>query len=51
MPEMLEPEEMMKDWKVMLMARVTEMIQENQTSFIPIVTPFIQEPANKMLVP
>ena len=35
MPKMLEPEEMMKDWRVMLMVRITELIQENRTGFIP----------------
>lgn len=51
MPKMLEPEEMMKDWKVMLMVRITELIQERRTGFVPLLTPFIQEPADKMLVP
>ena len=51
MPDQIEPKEMMEDWKVMLMVRMIEMMQENDTSFIPIVTPLIQEPADKMFVP
>ena len=41
MPESKEPKEMMEDWIVMLMVRMIEMMQENDTSFVPIVTPFI----------
>ena len=51
MPEPMEPEEMMEDWRIMLMVRMIEIMQEHDTSFIPIVVPFRQEPADKMTVP
>ena len=51
MPEQKEPAEMQEDWRIMLMVRLIEIMQESDTSFIPIVTPFTQEPADKMIVP
>ena len=48
MPEMLEPEAMMEDWRVMLAVRMVEMMQENDTSFVPLIVPFLQEPADRM---
>ena len=35
----------------MLMVRMIEMIQEHDTSFVPLIVPFLQEPADKMVVP
>jgi|Transcript_10855 hypothetical protein len=40
-PEHRKPEEMQHDWQVMLMVRMIEMIQEQQTGFVPFITPFI----------
>jgi len=51
-PEMMEPTEMQKDWRMMLMVRLVELIQEKRFSFfVPILSPFTQEPADRMLVP
>ena len=50
-PEPLSPDEMEADWRVMLMVRMIEMMQENDTSFVPILVPFEQNAENKMLVP
>lgn len=41
MPEQIDPMAMMKDWRVMLMVRMIEIMQETDTSFIPVVTPHI----------
>lgn len=35
----------------MLMVRMVEMIQEHDTSFVPLIVPFLQEPEEKMIVP
>ena len=50
-PEQQTTEEMTSDWRFMLMVKVIEMIQENDTSFVPILTPHKMEPEDKMLVP
>ena len=42
---------MMDDWRVMLAVRMVEMMQENDTSFVPLIVPFLQEPADRMMVP
>ena len=52
MPEMIAPEDMEEDWRYMLAVGVLELIQENDdTSFVPIIAPFKQEPEDLMLVP
>ena len=38
MPDLPSPEELSQDWKVQLMARITEMTQEQDTGFVPIVS-------------
>lgn len=40
-PDAMSPEEMQKDWRVMLMVRMIEMIQEHETSFVPLIVPFL----------
>lgn len=50
-PEDVSPQDMAKDWRIMLMVRMIEIIQEHSTGFVPIVTPFKQEPENRMIVP
>jgi len=51
MPEMHEPEEIQKDWQVMLAVEMVAMMQTTATSFVPVIEPFIQEPADRMVVP
>ena len=45
-----EPRENLLDWKVLLMSRVVELIQESQTGFVPIFSPFTDQNP-RMLVP
>jgi len=42
---------MEEDWQVMMAYRILEIMQENTTGFIPLIVPFIQEPADEMMVP
>ena len=49
-PEQLSPEEMEKDWRIMLMVSIIELIQERQTGFVPFIVPHKQEPADRLLV-
>ena len=48
MPELLAPEEMMEDWRVGLAVRIVELMQENDTSFVPIIAPLKQAPEDRM---
>ncbi len=51
MPETVEPEKLMEDWRVLLMVKMIEIMQENDTGFVPVVAPFRMEPADRMIVP
>ena len=46
-----EPEDLAQDWRQYIMIRMMEIIQEQQTGFIPIITAHTQEPADEQLLP
>ena len=56
MPNLPSPEELAADWKIQLMSRITEMTQEEDTTFVPIVyvldrqSPYITNLAEMMQI-
>ena len=50
MPEMIETDKMVDDWRIMLSVGMIELMQENDTSFVPIVVPF-EQPEDHILMP
>ena len=50
MPEMVEPDKLLEDWRVMLSIGMIELMQENDTSFVPLIVPF-EQPEEHILLP
>ena len=50
-PEQSDKQDMIKDWRLMLMFRMIKMMQEQHTGFIPLIAPFLQTTPGGMQVP